>query len=165
MFQSGICGRVFRDVRSVNITVTSITPYLPSSADYDNETFGGAAALARRTTLTPLQEVTLSRNQAEVQIEDATNRNVVWAAEGDVEGDADGEAEDDPDYIRLEDGTYKPIDTTLVPIGIRGQEGVIKALPIRDHVGEAEYGGVPERVPTKLQEMVGHGIWRRIGSD
>jgi hypothetical protein len=94
-------------------------------------------------TLTPLQEVNLSKQQAEVQIKDATKRNVVWAAE------------DDPDYIRLENGMP-------VPIGIRGQEGLIKALPIQASVGEAQYGGVSERVPTKLQEMVSHGIWEEL---
>jgi meiosis-specific protein HOP1 len=106
-------------------------------------------------TLTPLQAVNLSKKQAEVQIEDATNRNVVWAAEGDVEVDADAEAENG---IPLGDGTYKPIDTTPVPIGIRGQEGVIKALPFHACAEETQYAGVPERVPTRLQEMVGRGI-------
>lgn len=134
--------------------MASITPYLPPSTDYDNGTLGGTVAHAGRMTLTPLQEVNLSKKLAEVQIEDATNRNVVWIADGDVEGDADAEAVDDPDYIRLEDGTYKAIDRTPVPIGIRGQEGVIKALPTQASA-EAQYGGVPERVPTKLQEMVG----------
>src|SRR5258707_15236423 len=103
MFQSEFCGRALSDVRSVNITVTSITPYLPSSTGYDNEVFGGTVAHARQMTLTPLQAVNLSKKQAEVQIEDATNRNVVWAADGDVDVDADAEAEDDPNYILLED--------------------------------------------------------------
>jgi meiosis-specific protein HOP1 len=137
---------VFNGVHSVNLTVTSITPYLPSSTD----------SHAGRMTLTPLQEVNLSKKLAEVQIEDAANRNVIWVADGDVVGaDADADGMDDSDYIRLEDGTYKAIDTTPVPIGIRGQEGVIKALPIQASEEEAQYGGVPERVPTKLQELVG----------
>jgi meiosis-specific protein HOP1 len=145
--------------------VTSITPYLPSSTDYDNEAFGGAVAHAGRMTLTPLQEVNLSKKQGEVQFEDATKRNVVWAADGDVEGDADAEAEDDPDYFRLEDGTYNPINPTPVPIGIRMQAGVIKPVPIQASVEEVQYGGASERVPTKLREMVGRGILGRVNSD
>jgi len=150
-FRSEFCGRALSDVRSVNITVTSITPYLPSSTGHDNEAFGGTVAHAGRMTLTPLQVVNLSKKQAEVQMEDATNRNVVWAADGDTEVDADAEARD-------EDGTYKAIDSTPVPIGIRGQEGVIKTFPFQACAEEAQYAGVPERVPTRLQEMVGHGI-------
>ena len=137
-------------VYSVNITVTSITPYLPSSIEYENEAFGGTVAHAR---MTPLQEVNLSKKQAEMLIEDSNKRNVVWAADEDVDVDAEGD--DDPDYIRMEDGTYKPIDPTPIPIGIRGQEGTVNALPLTDNLEEAQYGGVSERVPTKLREMVG----------
>ena len=139
--------------------MTSITPYLPSPTEHDNEAFGGTIG---RTTLTPLQEVNLSRKQAEVQIEDATKRNVVWAADGDIEVDADAEGEGSPDYI-LGDGSHRSVDQSPIPIGIRGNEGVIKALPpTQAGLEEAQYGGISERVSTKLQEIVGEEFLARI---
>lgn len=96
-------------------------------------------------TLTPLQEVNLHKKQAEVQIEDAMKRNVVWAAEGEVEGDPDATIED----------YGKVFDSNPVPIGVR-HEGIIRTLPVEASLEEAQYGGVSERVPTKLQEMVCH---------
>ena len=142
--------------------MTSITPYLPSSTEYDKEAFGGAVAHSGRMTLPPLQEVNLSKKQAEALIEDSNQRNVVWAADEDIEGDVDADGDDDPDYIRLEDGTYKPIDPTPVPIGIRGQEGIVKALLVTGNSEEAQYGGVSEKVPTKLREIVGFKLYNKL---
>ena len=144
------------DICSVNLTVTSITSFLPSSTEHDNDVFGGTVAHAGRMTLTPLQGAHLSKQQAEKQLEDAGKRDVVWSADRDVDPcDPDAEGEDDPDYVLQADGTYVEVDPTPVPIGIRGKGGIINPIPDKSDMEEAQYGGVSEHVPSKLQEMVG----------
>jgi hypothetical protein len=62
--------------------------------------------------------------------------------------------DDDPDYDPQVDSTLKRHNSIPAPLGIRGQGGIITALPDEGSVEEAQYGGVHERAPTKLQEMV-----------
>ncbi|SRR6266545_5809606 len=144
------------NICSVNLTVTSITSFLPSSTEHDNDAFGGTVAHTGRMTLTPLQGANLSKEQAEKQLDDAGTRNVVWSADRDVDpDDLDAEGEDDPDYVLQADGTCVEVDPTPVPIGIRGKEGIINPILDKSDMEEAQYGGVSEPVPSKLQEMVG----------
>lgn len=139
----------------MDVSVTSIASYLPSATEHDDSPFAGTTTNASRLTLTPLQEATISKEQAEVQLEDAENRNIVWGGEPPLERqideDADAESEDDLGYVQNMDGIYMP----NVPIGIRGDGGVIEPLPpAGETLDEAQFGGVSERVPTRLQEIV-----------
>ncbi|KAG6889831.1 hypothetical protein C0995_014308 [Termitomyces sp. Mi166 len=153
-------GRVNTGHHSVNLSVTSIATYLPSSSSLNNATFGGTQLRsAGAPVLTPAQEAGLRVAQAEQQIVDAQTRRVAWSGDEAVElDDADGEGEDDPDYMRLPDGTYKKrvasdVPGPLVPSGIRNNEtGTIEPLCGPMDV-EAHFAGVSEKVPTKLNEL------------
>lgn len=143
---------------SVNLNVTSIASYLPSSSEQtDDATFSGLTANPGALNLTPLEEAAQSKIQAEKQLEDAKNRNLVWPLEDVVENDdLDAEGEDDPDYIRLPDGRFEKIDC-ISPIGIRNEMGIVDAYPVRgETVEEAHFGGFLENAPRHLREMVSH---------
>ncbi|KAG5638989.1 hypothetical protein H0H81_008210 [Sphagnurus paluster] len=155
-------GKVDTGHHSVNLSVTSIATYLPSSTQQNNATFGGTASrLPNAPRLTPVQEATIRAAQAEQQLKDAQQRNIAWCGEEAVEDvhDIDGEGEDDPDYIRLPDGSYQRVASdncavTLAPIGIRNNEtGVIEPLNGPMDVEEAHFGGAPEVVPTRLHDL------------
>jgi len=136
------------------LSVTSISSFLPSSTEHDDATFSGTTSISGRLNLTPLQEATACKDQAEKQLEDAENRNVIWAAEDCLElSDADADGEDDPDYLRQPDGSYIKTDT-IVPIGYRNKEGNIDPIPLQEHPGEARFEGVLENAPKYLHEIV-----------
>ena len=140
------------------MNVTSIASYLPSSSEQtDDATFSGLTANPNAFNLTPLEEAAQSKIQAEKQLEDAKNRNLVWPVEDVVENDdLDAEGEDDPDYIRLPDGRYEKIDS-ISPIGIRNETGIIDAYPVREETAEeAHFGGFSENAPRHLREMVSY---------
>jgi meiosis-specific protein HOP1 len=143
----------------VNISVTSVATYLPSSTINDDAIFMGTTTrLAVPPTLTPIQEASLRMQQTEKQLEDAKERNIVWAVEnavdqepGDPDADADGV--EDTDYVKRPDGGYDRVNfhDCMVPVGLRNESGHIHPMD----VDEAHFGGVSERVPTRLTEMVG----------
>ena len=136
------------------MNVTSIASFLPSSTKHDDATFSGTTSISGRLNLTPHQEVTASKDQAEKQIEDAENRNVIWAAEDCLElSDADADGEDDPDYLRQPDGSYLKRDA-IAPIGYRNKHGNIGPIPLQEHPGEARFEGVLENAPKYLHEIV-----------
>ncbi|KAM6500352.1 HORMA domain containing protein [Amanita muscaria] len=154
-------GRVDAGHHSVNLSVTSIATYLPSSTKLDDAIFGGTTSqLASATSLTPEQEVCMRVRQTEEQVHDAGTRNVVWAAEGDIElVDFDAEGEDDPDYIKLPNGAYekKPFDAdpkNMAPLGLKNKDGVIEPLHMEVDLTEACYGGPLEVAPSRLEELV-----------
>jgi len=102
-----------------------------------------------------MQEVALRRQQNEEQEQDAEARNLVWNPEVDaVDIDADAEGEDDPDYVRQEDGSLLRVSDSHVPVplGIRNEAGVIEAIPASDK--EAIYGGELEVTPMHLSDLV-----------
>lgn len=134
------------------MNVTSIASYLPSSEEYgDNAAFSGLTGNPRRSDLTPQQEALIRKYATEKQYEDAKNRNLVWLAEDSVDlSDTEAEGEDDPDYIRLPDGTYEK-NRDPVPVGIRTEDGRIDELPER---AEIHFGGITENIPQRLQEVV-----------
>ncbi|KAG6909639.1 hypothetical protein DXG01_016421 [Tephrocybe rancida] len=109
--------------------------------------------------LTPAQEASLRAAQAEQQLMDAQVRAVAWSGDEAVElSDADGEGEDDPDYMRLPDGTYKRIATgtpgALIPSGIRNNKtGDIEPLCGPMDAQEAHFAGVSEKLHTKLNDL------------
>lgn len=145
----------------MNLSVTSVATYLPSSTEHDGDTFAGTTSRrAVPPTLTPAQEVSLRAKQTEKQIKDADARNVAWSVEEAVEvGDDDADGDDDPDYIKQPDGSYVKIihEATLgsmVPVGLRNELGVIEPLDIPKNIDEALFGGISEIVPTRLNEIV-----------
>ncbi|KAF8163511.1 hypothetical protein B0H34DRAFT_695693 [Crassisporium funariophilum] len=144
---------------AVNLKVTSIASYLPSSTGNDDSAFSGMASHpVARATLSPIQEAMVSKEQAEKQLEDAEKRNVVWSAEDRVDEltDADAEGDDDLDYVRLPDGSYEKVDA-VAPVGIRDKDGNIGVLHTTEGLGEAHFGGIHEDVPTRLLEIsAGH---------
>lgn len=138
------------------MNVTSITSYLPSSKEHgDDAAFSGLTGNPERSVLTPQQEASFCKHEADKQSEDAKNRNLVWLAEDSIEiSDAEAEGEDDPDYIRLADGTYKKLGTPI-PIGVRNENGCIGELPERT---EVHFGGISENIPQRLQEVVQNNL-------
>ena len=143
-------------IPSVNLSVTSIASFLPSSTGQDEVFAGLAPYTGARPTLSPIQEAAFCKQQAEKQREDAETRNVVWSGENSLEvDDLDGECEDDPDYVRLPDGRYEKIDA-MSPIGIRNKEGNIEpiACAVLEQPSEAQFGGFSENVPIRLQDIV-----------
>jgi meiosis-specific protein HOP1 len=143
-------------ISSVNLSVTSIASFLPSSTGQDEVFAGLTPYTGARPTLSPIQEATFCKQQADKQREDAETRNVVWSGENSLElDDLDGECEDDPDYVRLPDGRYEKIDA-MSPIGIRSKDGNIKAIAytVPEQPSEAQFGGFSENVPIRLQDIV-----------
>lgn len=138
---------------SINVSVTSIATYLPSSTDNDQTLFSGTTTRAAAApSLTPVEEAGLRAEQAEKQIQDADARNIVWPVENAVDPeDLDAEGEDDPNYRRTANGTYVRVDT-MVPVGIRNEAGDID--PIIIDVEETHFAGISQTVPTRLGEMV-----------
>ncbi|PFH54173.1 hypothetical protein AMATHDRAFT_135603 [Amanita thiersii Skay4041] len=156
-------GRVNTGHHSVNLSVTSITAYLPSSTVLDNATFEGVTS--QHSSTSPEQEVHLRIKQIKDQDIDAETRNIAWSVEDCVElTDLDAEGEDDPDYVALPDGscvqTVASCKTeTVAPVGLRDKNGAIKPLPM-DIDEEACFGGICEIVPSKLADLVSARISR-----
>ena len=108
-----------------------------------------------------MQEANLRSRQAEQQSVDATERNVVWAVEEAIEcNDLDAEGDDDPDYVRLPDGSYEKVirrdlePPIMAPIGVRNSSGEIVSLPETMGVDEVHFNGDPEAIPTCLDQVV-----------
>lgn len=150
-------------ISSVNLNITSIATYLPSSTEHENAAFAGTTSRQPNPpALTPIQEANIRAQQIEKQNKDADERNVVWSVEDAVElHDTDGECEDDPDYVQLPDGSYQKIalqtsgPDSLTPIGLRNEAGEIEPLPFSMSTEEAHFGGVSEPTPTRLDQLVG----------
>ncbi|KAF8643792.1 hypothetical protein AX16_008811 [Volvariella volvacea WC 439] len=142
-------GKVMTGHHSVGLSVTSIAAYLPCSTNDDDAVFVGI------TPRPAEDQVTSSRaRQGDRQNEDAKDRNVVWAAEDKVQDDdADAEGDDDPDYVRREDGSYERANPQppMIPVGIRGGDGTLQ--PISKSVDEQQFEGISEVVPTNLHDM------------
>ncbi|CAA7271513.1 unnamed protein product [Cyclocybe aegerita] len=147
-------GKVETGHHSVSVSVTSIASYLPSSTEHDSAAFSGTVPHPGNHVLTPMQEASICKQQAERQQEDAERRNIAWAVEDSVKlgDDVDAEGDDDPDYLRQPDGSYQRADV-VVPVGIRNKDGSIETLPADVQDEEVRYDGFVERVPTRLQEF------------
>lgn len=138
---------VFTQAFSVDVNITSIATYLPSSTENENAPFAGTTNTY--PNLTPAEESAFRADQAQKQEEDAEARNIAWNAD-----DEDGEADDDPDYVRQPDGTYVEIsklaERQQAPVGVRNGDGVIQELFPSMDVDEALYGGVTQPIPQGL---------------
>lgn len=145
------------------MNITSIATYLPSSTEHDDAAFAGTTLRQPlASSLSPVQEASLRAQQAENQSRDAEERKVAWSGEDAVHpNDIDGEGEDDPEYVRLPDGTYQRIRThdsevrSMAPVGMRTETGAIEPLmPSILEESEALFSGVSEPVLTRLQQLV-----------
>ncbi|KAF9014024.1 HORMA domain-containing protein [Cyathus striatus] len=164
-------GKLRTGYHSVNLSVTSISTYLPSSAEHDRTIYvedvpGGAPTAA----LSGIQEAKLRSREAEIQTLDAECRNIVWLAEPDIEiYDEDAEGEVDPEYVQQADGRFERIITAeessadYSPIGIRNTNGDIEPITIPNiQESEDQFHGVSETVPTCLKEIAGQKITKEF---
>ncbi|KAI0092965.1 HORMA domain-containing protein [Irpex rosettiformis] len=127
-------GQVQTGWHAVDLSVTSVSAYLPSTED-NNAPFLGTTAEGKHPCapmLTPTEEAALRTHQAEVQRQDAQERRVVWDAEeglGDL--DADAEGEDDEEGVAA--AIWRPGSKGLEfvgPLGIRDSEG--RVIPLSE---------------------------------
>ncbi|KAF8623560.1 hypothetical protein AX15_006330 [Amanita polypyramis BW_CC] len=151
-------GRVNTGHHTVNLSVTSIATYLPSSTRLDDAAFGGVTSqLGPAMSLTPEQEASIRGQQAEEQLNDAHDRAVAWSGEDSVEAvDMDADGEEDPEYVRLPDGSFeKNLSNTdvITPVGVKNNDGIVEPLQMDVDRNEACFGGVAEVVPSKLAEL------------
>ncbi|KAF9032149.1 hypothetical protein BDZ89DRAFT_1158622 [Hymenopellis radicata] len=156
-------GKVDTGHHAVNVSVTSIATYLPSSTEHDSAPFTGTTTkrMAPPAALTPAEEASLRLEQASKQKEDAGTRNVVWEADADATCDVDADGEDESDFVRQSDGTYllvgsHPVkEVRPIPVGVRNQGGDIEPIPAdMMQVDGAVYGETTQAVPTCLDEMM-----------
>ncbi|KIK79348.1 hypothetical protein PAXRUDRAFT_36464 [Paxillus rubicundulus Ve08.2h10] len=136
----------------VSMKVVSVSSFLPSSIEDNNAVFTGITAHCP-PKLTPVEEARLRVEDAELQRNDALNRNIVWDADEDE--DAQGEeVSDDGIVLTRYDG-----EVPMIPIGVRGDDGDVLRVPVHAgaSTGLVEYSGHSEPTPTR----VGHLITRR----
>lgn len=136
----------------MNLTVTSVSSYLPSATEDNNARFAGITANSA-PKLTPVEEARLRTEDANLQRKDALDRNVVWDA--DCEEDAIGEETFDEGIVLTRfSGT-----SAMVPAGVRGDDGSIQPIPMRDKsdvsTSSTLFGGVSEVTPVRVGELVG----------
>lgn len=149
-------GNINTGYHSVNLNIASIATYLPSTENQERAFAGTTESQFAPKNLTPMQERALREQQKEQQEKDAEARNLAWNAEtGTFDQDADAEGEDDPDFVRQEDGSFRRIFDShiLVPFGVRNKAGGIESIPAPERKGEAVYGGELEVVPMHLSDL------------
>lgn len=142
----------FDGIISVSMRVVSVSSFLPSSTEDNNATFTGLSTRGR-PKLTPVEEARLRVEDAELQREDASNRNVVWDADADADEDALGEDISEEGIVLARcNGSG-----AMVPIGVR-DEGKILPIPVHEDQGKGnnvvEYGGHPDPTPTHVGYLV-----------
>lgn len=77
--------------------------------------------------------------------------------------DLDGECDEDPDYVKMPDGSYVPREEAVVPAGIRDEQGIIQPLSAQpvakmnvDNVNGSEtvhYGATRMDIPNCLDDL------------
>jgi len=153
---------------SVDVSVASVSSYLPSATVHDNERFTGTVAgiPTGGGGTKPGQGVLALKEETLLHAADAEKRNVVWAAEaGDrpssfeaEDADADGEEEDGTmiEYVRTEDGGFVLRGQLHKgPLGVRNDEGEIEPVPDSMQASaHGQFGGVSQVIPTHLKALV-----------
>ncbi|KAG9312996.1 hypothetical protein JVU11DRAFT_6434 [Chiua virens] len=141
-------GKLETGWHGVSMKVVSVSSFLPSSTEDNNAPFTGLAARCP-PKLTPVEEARLRVEDAELQKEDALNRNVVWDADADE--DAPGEDVTDEGIVLARCGA----DGAMVPIGIRGDEGAMLPIPVQVNANNVvEYGGHRDPTPTHVGYLI-----------
>ncbi|KAF9246385.1 HORMA domain-containing protein [Melanogaster broomeanus] len=152
--ESTTIGNVETGWHSVSMKVVSVSSFLPSSTEDNNAMFTGITARSP-PKLTPIEEARLRVEDAQLQRSDALKRTVVWDADEDE--DAQGEEVSD-DGIVL---TRYNAEATMVPIGIRGDDGEILPIPAHEGqgtgIGLAQYRGHSELTPTRVGHLIPSG--------
>ncbi|KAI6131997.1 HORMA domain-containing protein [Pisolithus croceorrhizus] len=128
----------------VNMNVASVSSYLPSITEDNDALFTGITNSAPK--LSPVEEARLRAEDAELQRKDALDRNVVWDADGGE--DAIGEETSDEGIVLARyDGV-----SAFVPIGLRGDDGAIQAIP--EASGSGCVLGKSQYTPTRVGRLV-----------
>ncbi|KAI6109671.1 HORMA domain-containing protein [Pisolithus sp. B1] len=127
----------------VNMNVASVSSYLPSITEDNDALFTGITNSAPK--LSPVEEARLRAEDAELQRKDALDRNVVWDADGGE--DAVGEETSDEGMVLARyDGV-----SAIVPIGLRGDDGAIQAIP--EASGSGCIFGKSQYTPTRVGRL------------
>ncbi|KAI6127737.1 HORMA domain-containing protein [Pisolithus thermaeus] len=127
----------------VNMNVASVSSYLPSITEDNDALFTGITNSAPK--LSPVEEARLRAEDAELQRKDALDRNVVWDADGGE--DAIGEETSDEGIVLARyDGV-----SAFVPIGLRGDDGAIQAIP--EASGSGCVLGKSQYTPTRVGRL------------
>lgn len=93
-------GSIQTGYHSVDVRVTSVSGYLPSTEDNNAPFLGTTNGYPHAApTLTPAEELTMRLQQAEIQRQDALERRVVWDGDEGL-GDVDADGEDDPECVQ-----------------------------------------------------------------
>ncbi|KAJ4466587.1 HORMA domain-containing protein [Lentinula lateritia] len=143
-------GKVNAGWHEVDVSVSSIATYLPSSTEHDNQPFGGTVARSVALVppgLTPAGEIALRAEEIKKQIVDANSRRVVWAAEDEPkeeteETETSGVSGKGPDIVR------KPI-----PLGIKNDNGEVRCLDADETFEERHYYGPSPIAPLGLKDI------------
>ncbi|PCH37883.1 hypothetical protein WOLCODRAFT_96043 [Wolfiporia cocos MD-104 SS10] len=164
-------GSIQTGYHGVDVKVTSVSGYLPSTED-NNAPFMGTTHSSTLTapTLTPMEEAAIRLQQTEAQRKDAMVRRVAWDAD-DGMCDPDADSEVDPEYGGS-DGHNKGISCAvndsgvefIEPMGIRDEEGQIRPFSQMDKQqrniccahGEAQYAGQQDNVPDRIAQLLRH---------
>ncbi|KAF9059094.1 HORMA domain-containing protein [Rhodocollybia butyracea] len=142
-------GKVNAGWHDVEVSVSSIATFLPSSTEHENKAFGGTvrAGLLAPPNLTPAEEVAQRADEVKKQTIDTESRRVVWSAEDGPQ--ANGQTSEnnakskDPDFVRM-------------PIGIKNDDGEIRTLAsmnIEEPEGERHFYGFTQQVPRELKDI------------
>ncbi|EMD38181.1 hypothetical protein CERSUDRAFT_104791 [Gelatoporia subvermispora B] len=151
-------GSVQTGYHGVDVRITSVSGYLPSTEDNNAPFLGTTQGNAfTAPALSPVEEAAARLQQVEAQHQDALNRRVAWDAdEGMCDEDADGEADPDVDPRKFDSkGDF------LGPIGVRDEEGKIQSLSQEEQGGhrestsveQAQYAGQCDTVPTRIAQL------------
>ncbi|KAJ3722802.1 HORMA domain-containing protein [Lentinula guzmanii] len=144
-------GKVNAGWHEVDVSVSSIATYLPSSTEHDNQTFSGTVnrpgALVP-PSLTPAEEVALRAEEIKKQTLDAENRRIIWTAE-----DEPKEAKNTGVVVDAKGHNF-----IRKPIGIRDDDGAIRGLNSMDTeeiFEERHYYGPSQVMPRGLKDIQG----------
>ncbi|KAJ3480231.1 hypothetical protein NLI96_g8494 [Meripilus lineatus] len=156
----------------VDVKVTSVSGYLPSTEDNDAPFLGITARNGQAVhPLTPLEEASVRAQQAEAQRQDAMQRRVVWDAEDClVEMDLDGEGDrDDSGDSGQVLAAWRAGESGIElagPVGMRDDNGNIaplsdepenghQSIPAAETLDDSHYVGEQEHVPSHVGQLVG----------
>ncbi|KAI0768437.1 HORMA domain-containing protein [Irpex lacteus] len=155
-------GQVQTGWHAVDLSVTSVSAYLPSAED-NNAPFLGTTIDGKHNCapmLTPSEEAALRNHQVEAQRQDALDRRVVWDAEEGLDDvDAEGEIEDDDSAAAVWRPGAKGMEF-VGPIGVRDPNGCVVPLSAsQEKQAESSlqasvvFEGVQEKVPRHVRQL------------
>ncbi|KAJ3866805.1 HORMA domain-containing protein [Lentinula novae-zelandiae] len=141
-------GKVNAGWHEVDVNVSSIATYLPSSTEHDNQPFGGTVTRSVALVppgLTPAGEIALRAEEIKKQIVDANSRRVVWAAED--------EPKEETEETETSGVSGKGPDIVRKPIGIKNDNGEVRCLDADETFEERHYYGPSPIAPLGLKDI------------